>query len=125
MTPTEKIQKHALDLVRAVLAAPMPAYAAGTSCCMHAATSAAQHSPRSTAHPAPTALHIYGCPPYPPQGRYASLGFAQSGADWRNMIITIAVIGGLVGSNSMVKTYKTSRSAAQRKKALASLEKDQ
>lgn len=54
-----------------------------------------------------------------------SLGFARTPTDWRNALIAFIVIGSLVGGNSLVKKAKTARTTQQRKRALASLEKDE
>jgi uncharacterized repeat protein (TIGR01451 family) len=58
-------------------------------------------------------------------GSYISLGAMQSGKDWRNFAIFVGVIGGLLGANQLVKTFKSATTTRKRQKALADLEKEQ
>lgn len=57
------------------------------------------------------------------QGAYASLGFAKSAADWRNLAILLAVVGSLLGANFFTKQYKAANVSRKRERALKELEK--
>ncbi|GLI71465.1 hypothetical protein VaNZ11_016691 [Volvox africanus] len=56
-------------------------------------------------------------------GAYASLGFARSPSDWRNLAIIIGVVGSLLGGNWVVKKVKASNVNRKRAAALRELEK--
>jgi hypothetical protein len=64
-------------------------------------------------------------PPPPGQGKYVSLGMMRTGRDWITASIVLAVLGVLLGGNSAYKGVSTARTNSRRKKALASLEKDE
>lgn len=57
------------------------------------------------------------------QGAYASLGFARSAADWRNLAILIGVVGSIIGANWATKRFKAAGVVRRREKALKELEK--
>ena len=58
------------------------------------------------------------------KGSYATLGFAKTTTDWRNLAVVLAVVGGLLGANSAVKSVTAARTTQKRRRALESLEKD-
>ncbi|KAG2445045.1 hypothetical protein HYH02_008913 [Chlamydomonas schloesseri] len=57
-------------------------------------------------------------------GAYASLGFARTPTDWRNLAIVIGTIGTALGANWMVKKVKASNKDRQRERAYKELTKD-
>jgi len=61
----------------------------------------------------------------PPQGKYISLGMMQTGRDWLRTAIIIGALAVALGGNSAYKSLTAARSNSRRKKALASLEKDE
>lgn len=58
-------------------------------------------------------------------GVYASLGFARSSADWRNMSLVVGVIGALLGINWGIKKVGLAKTNRRREKALKDLAKDE
>lgn len=79
--------------------------------------------------PCPVAAAAAAPPPRSPpatrlQGKYASLGFARTPTEWRNLAIFIGTISALLGGNWAVKAIGTSRTDSRRKAAVASLERD-
>lgn len=58
-------------------------------------------------------------------GKYASLGMLRTSRDWITAAAVVAVLGVLIGGNSAYKSVSTVRTNVRRKKALASLEKDE
>lgn len=56
------------------------------------------------------------------QGKYVSLGMASAPSDWRNFIIIVGTIGGLLGANWSVKFYRSHSSDRKRTAALKSLQ---
>ncbi|KAG2496030.1 hypothetical protein HYH03_005952 [Edaphochlamys debaryana] len=58
-------------------------------------------------------------------GVYASLGFARTPADWRNLAILIGTVSTALGANWMVKKAKASSVNRKRAAALRELEKDE
>lgn len=59
------------------------------------------------------------------QGKYASLGFLRTGRDWISLSVILVVLGAVFGGNSAYKSVNVARTNSRRKKALASLEKDE
>lgn len=57
------------------------------------------------------------------QGVYASLGFARTPSDWRNLAILVFLVGGFFGVNWSIKTFNTNQTNRKRVKALQELEK--
>ncbi|MEW5317422.1 MAG: hypothetical protein WDW38_008718 [Sanguina aurantia] len=55
-------------------------------------------------------------------GKYVSLGMASAPSDWRNLIIIVGTIGGLLGANWSVKFYRSHSSDRKRTAALKSLQ---
>lgn len=58
-------------------------------------------------------------------GSYASLGFAKSATDWRNLAIVFGVVGTVLGVNWSVKRFKAAGVNRRREKALKALEKQE
>ncbi|KAI8474182.1 MAG: translocon-associated protein beta [Monoraphidium minutum] len=58
-------------------------------------------------------------------GKYASLGMMRTGRDWISASVLLAVLAALFGGNSAYKSVTEARTNVRRKKALASLEKDE
>eukprot|EP00955_Chlamydomonas_euryale_P063599 358723-Chlamydomonas_euryale.AAC.3 len=58
------------------------------------------------------------------QGTYVSLGMCRSLADWRNLLIVVGIIGGVVVGNSMFTTMSTAQTSRKRSAALRELEKE-
>ncbi|KIZ00592.1 translocon-associated protein subunit beta [Monoraphidium neglectum] len=58
-------------------------------------------------------------------GKYVSLGMLRTGRDWITASALLAVLAALLGGNSAYKSVTTARTNVRRKKALASLEKDE
>ncbi|PNH08416.1 hypothetical protein TSOC_005021 [Tetrabaena socialis] len=58
-------------------------------------------------------------------GAYASLGFAKTPADWRNMAIVVGLVGSALGANFAVKKVKSSTVNRKRAAALRELEKSE
>ncbi|EFJ50017.1 hypothetical protein VOLCADRAFT_117033 [Volvox carteri f. nagariensis] len=56
-------------------------------------------------------------------GAYASLGFARTPSDWRNLAIIIGVVSSLLGGNWVVKKVQASNVNRKRAAALRELEK--
>ncbi|GFR44549.1 hypothetical protein Agub_g5820 [Astrephomene gubernaculifera] len=56
-------------------------------------------------------------------GAWASLGFARTPSDWRNLAIVIGTVGTALGANWMVKKVNASRVNRKRAAALRELEK--
>lgn len=59
------------------------------------------------------------------QGKYASLGIMRTTRDWITASATVAVFVIVFGGNSIYKSVTEARTNVRRKKALASLEKDE
>mmetsp|Transcript_7726 Transcript_7726/g.23204 ORF Transcript_7726/g.23204 Transcript_7726/m.23204 type:complete len:224 (-) Transcript_7726:368-1039(-) len=57
-------------------------------------------------------------------GTYVSLGMCRSLADWRNLLIVVGIIGGVVVGNSMFTTMSTAQTSRKRSAALRELEKE-
>lgn len=74
--------------------------------------------------PANVLIGCCACPLYFVQGTYASLGFARTPTDWRNLAIVIGTIGTALGANWMVKKVKASNKDRQRERAYKELTKD-
>lgn len=68
-------------------------------------------------------LHSMVVHNFHPQGAYASLGFARTPTDWRNLAIIIGGIGSLLGGNWLVKKVQASNVNRKRAAALRELEK--
>lgn len=58
-------------------------------------------------------------------GVYASLGFAKTTTDWRNLAILLFVVGGALGINWAVKEVGVARVNRKRQQALKELEKSE
>lgn len=57
-------------------------------------------------------------------GVYASLGFARTPSEWRNLAIVVGTVGSLLGANWAVKKFGIVQTNRKRERALKELQKD-
>jgi hypothetical protein len=58
-------------------------------------------------------------------GSYSTLGLAHTPEHWRNILIFVVVVGGLIGANEGVKAMSSTTKTRKRTRALKELEKDE
>ena len=121
LTPSQKIERSLLVAVS--LFALCFARLLWLCCAVYALCCSLRHVTLSTSPNSPNTPNTHKNSNIT-KGSYATLGFAKTTTDWRNLAVVLAVVGGLLGANSAVKSVTAARTTQKRRRALESLEKD-